>query len=114
MGRIHAVRGFTPRTHGGLRDNEVSRTQTSNPEPEPLLDPQLGRTRVHEAELAARVQTPKLAVPLHGCPAIGAELQHRHAIENATIALGMSIEHLDHEPLIGMGIAHLYPAHTSR
>jgi hypothetical protein len=69
---------------------------------------------VHEAELAMRMQSTKLRVALHRCPAIDAGVDHSNAIDDATIVLGARVQSLDHEPLIGMSVTHVRPAHAPR
>ena len=58
-----------------------------------------------------RMQATKLGMALHRRPAIDADIDHRDAIDDATIILGARVQSLDHEPLIGMSITHVGPAH---
>jgi hypothetical protein len=67
---------------------------------------------MHEAELALRVLAAKLGVSFHRRPAIRARVDHGDPIEDASIVLGVCVERLDHEPLIGMCSAHLGPTHA--
>lgn len=93
---------------------EISCTQTSNAKPEPFFDLQLDQARVHETELSLRVFATKRGVPLHRCTPVRARVDHGDPIEDTLIVLGMCIERLDNEPLIGMCNTHLCPAHISR
>lgn len=74
---------------------EVSCTQSSDAEPKPLLDLQLDHARVHEAELAMWMLAPELAVALHCCPAIRADVDHRDAIKNTMIIFRVCVQGLD-------------------
>lgn len=60
-----------------------------------------------------RVLAPELAIALHCCAAVHALVDYRDPIVDAMVVLGVCIERLDHEPLIGMCITHLGPAHAS-
>ena len=60
-----------------------------------------------------RILATKLGLPLHRRPTVGADIQHRDTIENATIALCVCVEHLDDEPLLWMSVTDLGPAHAS-
>jgi hypothetical protein len=57
--------------------------------------------------------TAKIGAALHRCSAIGAGLQHSYTIEHATIAIGVCVQHLDHEPSIRMSVTDVAPAHRS-
>jgi hypothetical protein len=82
-------------------------------QPDALFDVQLLHARVHEAELALRVFSSKLPVPLHHGPAIRAPVDHGDPIEDAMSVLAVRLERLDHEPLIGVCSTHFLPAHVS-
>jgi hypothetical protein len=68
---------------------------------------------MHEAELTMGVLAPELGIALHCCAAVNAMIDHRDPIVDAMVVLGVCIERFDHEPLIGMCITHLRPAHAS-
>jgi hypothetical protein len=91
----------------------VSCTQTSDTQPEPLLEVELGLARVNEAELAMRLLAPKLRAALHRRSTIHERVDHLDAIEHAMVVLAMSFKRLDHEPLIGMLRADLAPSHAT-
>lgn len=91
----------------------VSRTKPPNPQPQALLECELGLARVHEAKLPARMFTTKLAVPLHRSSTIQTHLGNLHAIEDALVVDAMRFERLDHEPLVKMRRADLVPPHAS-
>jgi hypothetical protein len=93
---------------------EISCTKPSNPEPETFFDLQLDEARMHETELSMRMLTTELGVTLHRRSPVGTDVDHRNPIEDALIVLGVCVESLDHEPLIGMCSTHVFPAHTSR
>lgn len=69
---------------------------------------------MHETELSMRVFAAKFGVPLHRGTSVGADVDHCNSIEDALIVLGVCVERLDHEPLIGMRNTHLFPAHVPR
>ena len=82
-------------------------------QPEPFLDVQLDRTRVHEAELALWMTAPELAVALHRRAAIRADVDHCDAIQDTAIVFRVGVQGLYDEPLIWISCMHLGPAHPS-
>lgn len=51
----------------------------------------------------------KLGIAFHRRAAIDADVDHRDAIEDATIILGSRVEGFDHEPLIGIANSAMAP-----
>jgi hypothetical protein len=93
---------------------KVSCTQTSDAQPKPLFELELGLAGVDEAKFAMRMIAAKLAVALHRGSTIRAGFHDRDAIEDAVVVLAMRFERLDHKPLIGMSRADFTPQHESR
>jgi len=59
-----------------------------------------------------RMKATKLGIALHRRPAVVANIDDRDTIDDATIILGPRLQNLDHEPLIGMNVTHVGPAHV--
>jgi hypothetical protein len=92
----------------------VSRTETSNAQPEPFFELELDLARVHEAELAMWMLAAYFAVSLHRRATVRAGLHDGNAIEDAMVAFAVRLECLEDEPLIGMLRTDLTPPHALR
>src|SRR5512143_2040201 len=93
---------------------KVSCTETSDAQPEPFFELELGFARVDEAKLALGMLAAVLAVSLHRRAPIRAHLDDCNAIEDAVVVLAVRLERLDDEPLIGMRRTDLTPPHALR
>ena len=85
----------------------------SETEPETFFDVQFDVARMREAELPNRMLATKLAIALHRCTAIWADLNHGDSIDDTMVVLGMRGKSLDHEPVFGESSTHLSPTHAS-
>lgn len=67
---------------------------------------------MHETELPLRVLPSQLAIAAKRSGAVRADLQHRDPIEDASVRLGVGLQRLDHQPVVGMGRTDIRPAHV--
>jgi hypothetical protein len=84
-----------------------------NSEPATLFDVELHVGRMNEAELSLGVQAMELAIALHRGASIGARIDDGNAVEDSSVANRTCLERLDHEPLVRLYLAYLFPTHVA-
>lgn len=65
------------------------------------------------AELPTRVLATELVTSLQGRASVATDFGYDHVIKYASRSLGMRVEDLEHEPLLGMGRSNLRPTHET-
>src|SRR3990172_2654558 len=84
-----------------------------NADPTPLANVQILAARVHKIEFARRIFVVQPLVRVHRRRPVRAGLDHGDAIEQPAVILGVRLDGLNDQPLIGIRFTHFGPNHKN-